>query len=373
MKRINSAAWLPNQNRWQIKVQKDNERRTFTSSKPGRTGQREANAKADAWLDDGISNSNQTINLLWASYMSYLKETKPQTTWRQPDTFGRTWLLPHVGKKRIDKFTDGDFQKILDLAASSGRARKTISDIKNEFNKFFVWCRRNKTSTYTPDDVVVPGNARAGQKDILQPAALRTLFRVSTTSYRGKTIEDDLIHCYRYMVLTGIRPGEMMGLTRSNISEDCRVTAITGAINQFGDHTLGKNENALREIVNCELAAAELKQHQTTQPEIHNDEPFFGEITQSSLRKQWKRYCLANDIPLITPYELRHTFLSYTEKYKAFDINSYVGHSKPIGGYIHNVDGYAEHKSQMINQIFMDIIYPNQNKKSKAKLIKRAK
>lgn len=45
-RRTNTAQWLPNQKRWQIKVQKDGQRRTFTSAKPGRTGQREANRKA---------------------------------------------------------------------------------------------------------------------------------------------------------------------------------------------------------------------------------------------------------------------------------------------------------------------------------------
>lgn len=51
-RRTNTAVWLPNQNRWQIKVQKDGVRKTFTSAKPGRTGQREANRKADLWLDE---------------------------------------------------------------------------------------------------------------------------------------------------------------------------------------------------------------------------------------------------------------------------------------------------------------------------------
>lgn len=54
-KRVNTAVWLEKQQRWQIKVQKDGVRRTFTSSKPGRTGQREVNRKADAWLDEGIA------------------------------------------------------------------------------------------------------------------------------------------------------------------------------------------------------------------------------------------------------------------------------------------------------------------------------
>lgn len=60
-RRTNTAVWLPNQNRWQIKVQKDGVRKTFTSAKPGRTGQREANRKADAWLDEGIINTRITV------------------------------------------------------------------------------------------------------------------------------------------------------------------------------------------------------------------------------------------------------------------------------------------------------------------------
>ena len=39
-KRTNTAKWMENQHRWQINVQKDGVRRSFTSSKPGRTGQR---------------------------------------------------------------------------------------------------------------------------------------------------------------------------------------------------------------------------------------------------------------------------------------------------------------------------------------------
>lgn len=45
-RRTNTATW--NGKRWRIDVQKDGARKSFYSSKPGRTGQREANAKADA-------------------------------------------------------------------------------------------------------------------------------------------------------------------------------------------------------------------------------------------------------------------------------------------------------------------------------------
>ena len=75
MKRINTAVWYEKYGRWQIKVQKDGQRRTFTSSKPGRTGQREANAKADAWLDEGIDKVNSRVDELFQDYIVSLKET----------------------------------------------------------------------------------------------------------------------------------------------------------------------------------------------------------------------------------------------------------------------------------------------------------
>ena len=52
--RINEAAWLEKSGRWSIKVQRDGERKQFTSSKPGRKGKLEAERKADEWLEKGV-------------------------------------------------------------------------------------------------------------------------------------------------------------------------------------------------------------------------------------------------------------------------------------------------------------------------------
>lgn len=58
MKRTNTAKWIESACRWQINVQKDGVRKTFTSAKPGRTGQREANKKADDWLEKGLQTQD---------------------------------------------------------------------------------------------------------------------------------------------------------------------------------------------------------------------------------------------------------------------------------------------------------------------------
>ena len=61
-RRTNTAVWIEKAQRWQIKVQKNGERKAFCSAKPGRTGQREANRKADAWLDEGVVNTRVLVN-----------------------------------------------------------------------------------------------------------------------------------------------------------------------------------------------------------------------------------------------------------------------------------------------------------------------
>lgn len=72
-RRTNTAVWLEKHGRWQVNVQKDGVRRSFYSSTPGRTGQRECNAKADAWLDDNISGDGKRVSVLFYDYIEDLK------------------------------------------------------------------------------------------------------------------------------------------------------------------------------------------------------------------------------------------------------------------------------------------------------------
>ena len=57
--RTNTAKWTGT--RWRIDVQKDGTRKSFYSSTPGRTGQREANAKADKWLQTGVTDTTMRV------------------------------------------------------------------------------------------------------------------------------------------------------------------------------------------------------------------------------------------------------------------------------------------------------------------------
>ena len=51
----------------------------------------------------------------------------------------------------------------------------------------------------------------------MQPDDLIKLFSIDTTLYRNKRVHDDYINAYRFAVLTGLRPGELIGLWYGDI------------------------------------------------------------------------------------------------------------------------------------------------------------
>ena len=123
-KRTNTAVWLEKYNRWQIKVQKDGERRTFTSSTPGRTGQREANKKADEWLDDGIIHSNKRLKDYIDEWLDEVKQTTSYSNHRQYKAHTENWIAFKIGGVKMRDLTDGHLQTVINNAYAKGKTRK---------------------------------------------------------------------------------------------------------------------------------------------------------------------------------------------------------------------------------------------------------
>lgn len=344
--RTNTAVWLPNQNRWQIKVQKDGVRRTFTSSKPGRTGQREANRKADAWLDDGISNTRVLVEIAYVQWMAGIKQTTSQSNWKPMEGRWRNWVLPVIGKKRIEDLTEQQLQEVVNRAFAGGLSKKTLSSLCADLRSFCKWLRLSKMSTLFPEELHVPKGARSKEKEVLQPEALRALFMIDTTLLRGKRVRDPYINAYRLSAVTGLRPGELIGLRWKDIRGG-RIM-IGRAINVYGEETHGKNENALRSFVLTGTAAAILADQKLL---TGAGESVFEIQSESTYRHCWQRYCEANDIDYVPPYNLRHTFVSVAKTLPEGEIKPLVGHSRQMdtyGTYAHILQGEETQTAQKL-------------------------
>ena len=194
-KRTNTAVWEEKYQRWRIAVQKDGIRRQFYSSTPGRTGQREANAKADRWLDEGIDVKASRVEDAGKLWLASVELTTSHTNYRPVESRWRIWVLPVIGKKRVTVLTEQDLQEIIDRAYAGGLSRKTLQSLRGDLTAFLKYCRKAKLCTFRPEDVEIPAGARYKGRKVLQPDALRTLFAVDTTLYYRKRIQDPLYFC----------------------------------------------------------------------------------------------------------------------------------------------------------------------------------
>lgn len=355
-KRTNTAKWDEKTNRWKINVQKDGKRKSFYSSTPGRTGQREANTKADAWLDEGIEKTNTKVEILFENgYLADIKARTSQSHWRPEESRWETWIKPQIGIIRIDRITEQHLQNIINAAYQGGLSKKSLENLRATLVAFMKYCRKCKVTTLFPESITIPKSAAVKEKKILQPEHIIILFTSDKTKTGEKTIYDEFIHAYRFQAVTGLRPGEILGLKWDDIKGD--TVTIQRSINVYNETTSGKNDNAKRSFYLNDTSRSILAAQQQEQ-----DGPYvFPRITENGYWRRLKRYCKSNRIPEVSPYEMRHTFVSIIQELSEAEIKTLAGHSKSMdtfGVYAHAVNGTGEKTAQSIHNIFNDILNP---------------
>lgn len=363
MKRTNTATWYESKRRWQIKVQKNGIRKTFYRRFPGRAGQRECNAKADAWLDDGVENPNTKLSRLTAEYLENLKLTASTSHYTQYEKYLRLYIDPKIGNVRISDLHEQHLQSVIDYGYSKKLAKKALQNIRGCITAFMKYCRKCKYTTLFPEDLTIPRGAVSKPKSILQPDDLRKLFNIDSTEYRGKPAHELFINAYRFEVSTGLRPGEVIGLKWSDIANS--TVFLKRSINVYGEETNGKNENAQRIFTLTEISRAILNVQREHQEQngietecVFSDE--YGEcVKENRYYKRWVHYCEVNGIQKTTAYEMRHTFVSVVKSLPEGYLKQLVGHSKDMdtyGVYSHEFLGDSKKTAELVEDIFGKIL-----------------
>ncbi|WP_283124148.1 tyrosine-type recombinase/integrase [Angelakisella massiliensis] len=352
-KRINSAVWLEKYGRWQINVQKDGQRKTFSCSTPGRAGQRECQAKADAWLDDGIEVKARRVEDVVAAYLEDCKSRTSLSNYRGEEYRCRVWVLPQIGKLKLDNLGEQQLQKVITTAYAAGKSEKTLKNIRATLMALCKFARRSRWTTFRPEEISIPASAPRYEKKIVQPDDLATIFSSSKTTWRGKVIDDPFINAYRLQIATGLRPGELLGLMRSD--RQGNVVHLSRAINVFGEITQGKNQNANRTFILTPTALSIWEAQEATSNSIY----LFPGLKEDHYRHAWRRYCEHNKIPYVPPYNIRHTFVSMVQSLPEGWVKILVGHSKSMdtfGTYAHATVGLDEQIAAGVQAIFSDVL-----------------
>lgn len=370
-KRTNTAVWIEKYNRWQIKVQKDGLRKTFYSSTPGRTGQREANAKADAWLDENIINTRLNVEKTTAEYIEQLKLTTSKSHYTQYEYYINNWINPKIGRLKIEALNEQHLQSIINFAYNKGLSKKTLQNIKGCMTSWLKFCRMNKYTTLFPENLSIPKGAATKEKAILQPEDVKKLFLSDVTLRKGSEQYDIYINAYRFQVLTGMRPGEIIGLKWSDIKG--KDVNLKRSINVYGEVTKGKNDNARRSFQLTDFSQQVLmdqknmlKQNGITSNFVFPNE-YGDNVAEKTYYQRWRKYRDYNKLSAKTTlYELRHTFVSITKSLPEGYLKQLVGHSKDMdtyGVYSHEISSDKDTAAKMIQDIFEGLINDQQKMK----------
>ena len=365
-KRTNTAVWMEKYQRWQIKVQKNGVRKTFTCPIKGRNGQRECNSKADEWLANDNTYSNERAQVLYEKWMEELKLTTGQSHYRKIESNWKTWIRPKIGHLKIKIINEQHLQEVVLGAYKKGRSKKTLTNIRDCMSAFIKYCRKCGATSLVVENVTIPKNAAVGKRTILQPEDINILFKNDKTLYKGKIVHEPFIHAYRFAVVTGLRPGELIGLRWSDVDFDNNILSICRSINVHNEITVGKTKNAIRKISISPLMLKILDDRKAdlTNP-VSDDAYVFGDdkgnnVINHTLYRRWKQYIkFAGITSDATLYELRHTFISVVKILPVGLVKPIVGHSVNMdtyGTYGHEINGELKQTGELIEIEFDKIL-----------------
>lgn len=352
------AVWIESRARWQINVQRDGKRKTFTSSTPGRKGKHEAEGKADDWLEAGQPDDIR-FDRAWDIYLDHLQHTTGTLHHADNQSIGRNWLLPDLGGKRLAKIRLADLQEIINTASGKGRSKRTCKNIKDKMAGFFTWATDNGYHhSVVCNKIKIPVDAKEAERTVIQPNQLRILFTEDTIKRSMQTVTCHYIHAFRLIVCLGLRSGELCGLKVSDY--DGTTLTINRAINRVRQITPGKTSNARRSIVLPQHAKkiladqAEMLKQQGIRSKWLFPNMYGKNTNPNNLYRRWHSYATQHGITT-SIHEMRHTFISMTNKdLPEAMLKMIVGHSNAMPTddvYGHEIDGDKQRAADIIDAV----------------------
>ena len=332
--------------RWRLRVSINGSVRSFSSTIPGRRGREDVERRA---RESGRLSELVTFGTAWNRYLEEVEALTGPENYTNTESIGRNYLLPELRDRKLSSLNLQDFQTILFRARKkdgSELSKKTLSNIRGVIVNFSKYCQGAKIMDLPLSLLRVPKNAPKVGKEILQPDQARRLMH---------DFEDEwYINLWRWLLCTGMRPGEALGLKWSDIENG--IVTIRRAQNYRGRETEGKNDNARRSFMLNSILDGILADQNRKTWRLNSDYVFCNHAGKVSLqtvtKNSWSR--ISREMGSKTsPYGLRHTFISFmSQALPEQALKDWVGHSVRMdtyGTYRHAVNGEAERTAQMAN------------------------
>ena len=356
-----TVIWNEKQQKWTLRVCRDGQYKTFASRKAGLQGKKEVLARYRKWDETGSVNYAKAIcRVVYDKFLTSTAERlgRESESYTKHEMFGRLYILPSIGAKRMYSLRKADFQDILNNAKPRNKrtqvlTKKYLKNMRVSINAFIEYSIENGyIEPFYGSPLYIPVGHPTKGKNILQPDDIRELFKPSDLTYHKALC---------FMVCTGVRPSECIGLKWSDIQND--VIYIRRGINSKNIITEGKNENARRTIPLTTLTRQLLAIQKENTKHLKSEWIFCDKVggagKQNTMYHQLtvlgKERGFKNSL-----YEMRHTFASLLKDsaLSEFMMKQIFGHSSftdTFGIYGHLINGDMQKAAEIIELKFKDI------------------
>lgn len=348
---MNAPRW--DGRRWRIQEWKDGRRFSFSSSVPGPKGRRECQRKYEKWYY-GEASGEKTVARVASEFLEDVKARRGENSaaFEQYERYIRLYIAPVCGPKKICKMTLRDWQALINGAHGRKKplSEKALKSLRGIIMGIIKFGYADYQCELPRGDLYIPRGHYKGEKEMLQREDVQRLLEPSDLWYHP---------LFAFLLLTGMRPGEALGLQIGDVQKD-RVV-IRRAVNARGYITSGKNENARRMIPIGELASGILRKtierndNYNLRTKWIFCSPDGSQGNQSTMRNHWLQLKKERELPG-TVYSLRHTFISMMKSVMPEQtIKDIVGHSVSMdtfGTYGHIVDGDQRKAASIIDLTF---------------------
>lgn len=235
--------WSTSLQKWHIDLYSGTKRvKTFWSGKPGKQGRDEVIRKYEAYIGGG--DTDITVNGEFARFLEDYKAKVAPETYIAVKNCAEHHILSKIGARRLRTMKITDFQAVINSARKadgSPLAKATLMDIRAILVRFLKYATLDGCNVPPYAALFVPKGAQTIGRKIIPTEAIAAL----TDDSRVNTGNCFYVNYYRFLLYTGCRPGEALGLRFSDIDSNGFVT-IRRSINTHYRITECKNKRAQR-------------------------------------------------------------------------------------------------------------------------------
>ena len=347
--------WSPSQQKWHISIYSGSKRiKTFWSGKPGKAGRQEVLRKYEAYI--GGADEDITVQGEFARFLEDYKARVLPETYADVKRRAELYILPKIGARRLRTTRITDFQNVINTATKkdgSPLSKKSLMNIRAILIQFLKYASLDGCNVPVNGSLIVPTNAVTVGKQIIPLEAVKRLMSDSDAN----TGICFFTHYFRFLLLTGMRPGEALILRYSDIDDSGFVT-IAGSINTHYRITTGKNKNSRRRFKLPKSALDEVKAQKEFTKGLCSEYIFCGydgsPAHQNLIYKSWRRLAKRIGAEGTSLYSFRHSFVSYYGSALPLPyLKTILGHSVNMNTYhyYHETDKQSEQAASILDSV----------------------